>query len=516
MIRRRGRVAAALVAPLALAFAVHAAFATSVVVPTDYATIQAAVTAVQGSSGATVEIDSNATFAESVVATDSVTIQAGTGFTPTIRGDGTNCGGFGVCTVGIIPTSAIATHFVLSGVRLLPRSGATTTDAVVLIENNGSGTAASELDAVTITDPASAGPIGVNIALATPGVGSNSVTINGGSITLGGSAASPTEGISMFRSAGSLTVKGLALTLNGPYSAAFGLTDFGTGITFSLTHSTITVGAPGPSYFQSLGGLYCQIDAALEDNDFHLSSTPQLPGWGIFIDNNAGGNCQTKVKLSRNRFFAASPNAGAAIRTNPFAPNDVLTLTADDNVFFGIDAFSLVPYGGSLTATLINNTIDRAPGDGVFVSVPSGTTVNATLANTLITNSGKFGIEYQNNGGSGGIGCDYCGFYANASGNVSGFPQGATSVDGNPLYRNEPAGDLRLTASSPMIDKGLNNYVISPVDVIGNPRIYKNDTVDIGAYEFTPGVLDIPTLDEKVLALLAALLLLSAAWFLRR
>jgi len=292
MIRLSARVAARLVAPLAfvaIATAVTgAAHATTAVVPAGYATIQAAVTAVQGSSGATVEIDSNNTFTESVVATDGVTIKAGTGFTPTIQGDGTDCGGFGVCTVGFIPANASTTNFQLVGVRLLPRSGASSTDIVVLIEDSGSGTAVSELDAVTIEDPASAGPLGVKIALATSGVGSNSVTIHGGSITLGGSAASFTEGISMYLSPGSLTVDALALTLDGPYSGAFGLTSYDSAITFSLTNSTITVGAPGPSYFQSLGGLICQIDATLEHNDFHLSSTPQLAGFGIMIDNNAG------------------------------------------------------------------------------------------------------------------------------------------------------------------------------------------------------------------------------------
>jgi hypothetical protein len=54
-------------------------------VPTDYATIQLAVNAVQGTEDALVRIDSNAIFTETVTATQSVAIEAGRGFSPIIQ-----------------------------------------------------------------------------------------------------------------------------------------------------------------------------------------------------------------------------------------------------------------------------------------------------------------------------------------------------------------------------------------------------------------------------------------------
>ena len=81
----------------ALALAAAPAGADTAVVPADHATIQAAVTAVQGTAGALVRIDSNATFTELVTATESVAIEAGAGFTPTLRGTLGSCVGAGGC-----------------------------------------------------------------------------------------------------------------------------------------------------------------------------------------------------------------------------------------------------------------------------------------------------------------------------------------------------------------------------------------------------------------------------------
>ena len=74
--RRRPAPRAAVVA-LALLTS-SAALAATAVVPTDFATIQEAVDAVQGTANALVRIDSNATFVETVHATESVAIEAGT------------------------------------------------------------------------------------------------------------------------------------------------------------------------------------------------------------------------------------------------------------------------------------------------------------------------------------------------------------------------------------------------------------------------------------------------------
>jgi hypothetical protein len=69
-------------------------------------------------------------------------------------------------------------------------------------------------------------------------------------------------------------------------------------------------------------------------------------------------------------------------------------------------------------------------------------------------------------------------------------PQPATGV-GNitsaPLFVNYASGNLRLQSNSPCINAGNNAYVTTTTDFDGRPRIV-GGTVDMGAYEFQPGV----------------------------
>jgi len=57
-------------------------------------------------------------------------------------------------------------------------------------------------------------------------------------------------------------------------------------------------------------------------------------------------------------------------------------------------------------------------------------------------------------------------------------------ITSNPLFVDEPNGDLRLSRYSPAIDSGNTSAVTSiSTDLAGTPRIF-NDKVDIGAYEY--------------------------------
>ena len=64
-----------------------------------------------------------------------------------------------------------------------------------------------------------------------------------------------------------------------------------------------------------------------------------------------------------------------------------------------------------------------------------------------------------------------------------GFP-GQENLDVDPVFVNQEAGDLRIRATSPAINEGLNDVVIEEEDVAGRERIV-GGTVDIGAYEFS-------------------------------
>jgi hypothetical protein len=64
---------------------------------------------------------------------------------------------------------------------------------------------------------------------------------------------------------------------------------------------------------------------------------------------------------------------------------------------------------------------------------------------------------------------------------------GVANVTNAPLFVDYTSGNLRLQFNSPCINAGNNAYVTTATDLDGRPRIV-GGTVDMGAYEFQPGV----------------------------
>jgi predicted outer membrane repeat protein len=73
---------------------------------------------------------------------------------------------------------------------------------------------------------------------------------------------------------------------------------------------------------------------------------------------------------------------------------------------------------------------------------------------------------------------------------VEGGYSGKGNINRDPLFVDAKAGNLSLQANSPGINTGNNVFVTSKIDLAGNQRII-NQTVDLGAYEYSSSVAEI-------------------------
>lgn len=144
--------------------------------------------------------------------------------------------------------------------------------------------------------------------------------------------------------------------------------------------------------------------------------------------------------------------------------------------------------------TLVNNyAAGTSTGGGIY---NFRSAANVSFINSILY--GNLPNQYADNGGVMVI------TYSDVQGGYSG----TGNINNNPLFVNPvatqdkptPGGDYRLTATSPCIDTGLNDAVISPIiylkDLDGFQRIFDGDenataTVDMGAYEYQQNTLTV-------------------------
>ncbi|MBK8638566.1 MAG: hypothetical protein IPN92_09865 [Chromatiaceae bacterium] len=248
------------------------------------------------------------------------------------------------------------------------------------------------------------------------------------------------------------------------------------------------------SDFGGGGGAYISATTATLTNNSFSGNTGGASGGGASISG-------ASATLTNNSF---SGNTGGASGGGVSISGASATLT--NNSFSGNTGSTSgggVSISGS-TATLTNNTlVDNEGGDGGGLILSTGsteTTDSASLYNNLLWANRATGADSAadlriNNDDDG----DYLptpvtllanNFDWSAGGFKITLPITIHSSNLNAqdlLFVNQAAGNLRLTAGSPMIDAGYPNTPNLPAtDLGGGPRVL-GAAVDIGAYEFDDG-----------------------------
>ena len=222
---------------------------------------------------------------------------------------------------------------------------------------------------------------------------------------------------------------------------------------------------------------------------------------GIYVD---GG---TQITIERNLVR----NVDIGIEMASEHPGHVTSyVTARSNLVYGANSVGVsiggyaASVGGTDHCTVVNNTLFRndakSTGSGEFQiqfhatnNILDNNIVNATSQALFVhnfTNSSPnpatldYNLYFSAAGASAGIwiwnGTKYTGFaaYRSATG------QDAHSRFANPLFVSTSVPNLRVQASSPAVNAGINlgAAVVGTLDFAGNPRV-QGANIDIGAYE---------------------------------
>ena len=123
------------------------------------------------------------------------------------------------------------------------------------------------------------------------------------------------------------------------------------------------------------------------------------------------------------------------------------------------------------SVTLENCTIvtNDAPDSGAGLYADNG----ATVRNCIIM--GNVGDEYDHTGTGNA-------FLYTCTNPTNGIPDGTGCIQADPKFVDAAAGNYRLAADSPCVDKGTNIWSGGATDLDGNRRVSRG-TVDMGAYE---------------------------------
>ena len=187
--------------------------------------------------------------------------------------------------------------------------------------------------------------------------------------------------------------------------------------------------------------------------------------------------------------IAVAASGTASIRAD--LDNNVVTGTGGCLTCQGGGLWLETQDSGHVTANVVGNTVDGARAgltnsDALVLdNVNSGGRISAKVFNNVFSRSSQLGIGVYGNGPHPRLSAGYNDYWHNHDGDVSGATApGTHNLHKDPKFVDSVHEDLRLTATSPVIDKGL---VCSPggvanLDASGHGRLH-GASVDLGAFE---------------------------------
>jgi hypothetical protein len=195
------------------------------------------------------------------------------------------------------------------------------------------------------------------------------------------------------------------------------------------------------------GGLWCESASAVASNCVLIGNSAFSTGGGAF------SGTLKRCSLLNNTSIQGGGVSGSTLN------NCVLTGNA---ARFGGGALSAALYNCSLAG---NWGVVKGSGSG-----RGGGAYQSTLYNSI--------IYFNLNTGFTPSDCDSCVLNYCCAPPDNGSP----TITDDPLFVDQPGGNLRLQSNSPCINAGHNGYASAELDLDGNPRI-AGGTVDLGAYE---------------------------------
>ncbi|MEM7143494.1 MAG: choice-of-anchor Q domain-containing protein [Verrucomicrobiota bacterium] len=306
-------------------------------------------------------------------------------------------------------------------------------------------------------------------------------------------------------------------TLSGDLSEDFDLSGTGDNAFHVVTGSgadsgalvdgvTVTAGRADGSEGDNAGGaLYCLMGSPLIANCQFKTNFASIFGGALYL-------VQSEPTFVNSTFAANESGAVGGVLYASFSDARFINC-----VFQGNYAASLGGglYLSSSSPLIINGTMQGNHGDSQGGAIfCTGTDSEPSLVNTIIWNN-RSGASTSSDTASIRSGTPTFshslvqGYDLSGSGNNFDGTDAANNplfgFETNPLQAPSLFGNLRLTASSPMIDIGDNGANIIAVELDEFPRILDGDlnavaTIDLGAYEFAGPVAQNPVQNLEVLS----------------